>query len=78
MVTSDAKGQNTCQVHGRQKGAPLFKYAMGILLRDREDTELWVTAFDRVAQEALRGFSANDYMSLKSDEDRYQALSVLR
>lgn len=48
-----------------------------MLLADRKGTELRVAGFDRLVQRLLGGFSACDYMSLKTDEKRYQALSAL-
>lgn len=78
-VLRETKGHHTitaCPVHGRQKGAPVYKYAWGILLGDRKGVELWVTAFDTVAHRSI-GLSANDYMSLKTPEERCNVLTVL-
>lgn len=64
-VAVEVKGHHsvsTCPIHGRQKGVPLDRYAMGILLSNREGPDLWVTAFDRIVQRALGGFSASDYV----------------
>ncbi|RLJ22841.1 hypothetical protein DJ031_00165 [bacterium endosymbiont of Escarpia laminata] len=67
-----------CSVHGRQKGTAVYKYATGLLFADHKGNEVWATGFDQLVQEVVGGMTASDYMSLKSGDERYQSLNVLR
>ena len=54
----------------------MAKTALRVLLQDGIGTETWVTLFDEMAAKAL-GFTANSYVAMTSDEDRFASLSVL-
>ena len=65
-----------CPVHHWQS-VPVYRFALRILLVDGIETELWSTVFDETAAKAL-GFSANSYVAMTSDEERYASLSLWR
>ena len=56
---------------------PTYKFAVRVLIADWEGCEVWATIFDQTAVKFL-GFSANAYVSMTSETDRYAALSLLR
>ena len=55
----------------------MYRYNLRILLRDWVGSETWVSAFDAVATKVL-GFNANAYVAMTSEDERSNALSVLR
>ena len=63
-------------VHKWQRG-PVYRYILRVLLHDWIGTEIWVSLFNEVTAKLL-GFAANSYIAMTSDEDRSDALSVLR
>ena len=65
-----------CTVH-QWKRVPVYRFALRVLLKDWIGTELWVTLFNEMAAKALV-FTANSYVAMTSDEDRYASLSLLR
>ena len=65
-----------CPVHQWQR-VPVYRFALRVLLQDWIGTEAWATLFGNVAAKAP-GFSANSYVAMKSDEERYASLSLLR
>ena len=65
-----------CPIHRWQRGV-VYQFAMRILLQDAIGSEVWATLFNAKAVQVL-GFTANDYMNMKSDAERYAALDMLR
>ena len=65
-----------CPVHQWQR-VPLYRFALRILLADWVGSECWSTVYDDTAAKVL-GFNANSYVAIKSDEERYASLSLLR
>ena len=65
-----------CPVHKWQRSA-MYRYNLRILLRDWIGSEAWDSAFDAVATKVL-GFNANAYVAMTSEDERSNALSVLR
>ena len=65
-----------CPIHRWQRGV-VYQFAMRILLQDAIGSEMWATLFNAKAVQVL-GFTANDYMSMKGDAERYAALDMLR
>ena len=74
-VTPENNGY-VCPIHRWQRGV-LYQFAMRILLQDAIGSEVWATLFNDKAVQVL-GFTANDYMNMKSDAERYAALDMLR
>ena len=50
---------------------------MRILLQDAIGSEVWATLFNAKAIQVV-GYTANDYMNMKTDAERYAALDMLR
>ena len=65
-----------CPIHRWQRGV-VYQFAMRILLQDAIGSEVWATLFNAKAVQVL-GYTANDYMNMKSDAERYAALDMLR
>ena len=65
-----------CPIHRWQRGV-VYQFAMRILLQDAIGSEVWATVFNAKAVQVL-GYTANDYMNMKSDAERYAALDMLR
>ena len=65
-----------CPIHRWQRGV-VYQFAIRILLQDAIGSEVWSTLFDAKAVQIL-GYTANDYMNMKSDAERYAALDMLR
>ena len=65
-----------CPIHRWQSGV-VYQFAMRILLQDAIGSEVWATLFNAKAVQVL-GYTANDYMNMKSDAERYAALDMLR
>ena len=55
----------------------VYQFAMRILLQDAIGSEVWATLFNVKAVQVL-GFTANEYMTMKTDAERYAALDILR
>ena len=55
----------------------MYKFALRLLLSDWEGGEYWVTVFDELATKFL-GLTANQYMAVPSETERYAALAPLR
>ena len=64
-----------CPIHRWQRGV-VYQFAIRILLQDAIGSEVWATLFNAKAVQVL-GFTANDYMNMKSDAERYAALDML-
>ena len=65
-----------CPVHQYQR-VPVYRFALRVLLSDWIGPEVWATVFNETTAKVL-GFSANNYVAMTSDEERYAALSVLQ
>jgi len=65
-----------CPIHLWQRGV-VYNFALRILLQDAFGSEVWTTLFNDKAVQVL-GFTGNAYMNMKSDNERYAALSILR
>ena len=65
-----------CPFHKWQR-SPMYRYNLRFFLRDWIGSETWVSAFDAVAAKVL-GFNANAYVAMTSEEERLNALSLLR
>ena len=65
-----------CPVHGLQSEC-VYRFVLRLLLINSNGSECWSTCFDENAVKIL-GFTANDYVALESDEQRYDAMSMLR
>ena len=65
-----------CPIHRWQR-VPVCRFALRILLDDWIGSECWLTLFDEKAVQVL-GFSANAYVAMASDAERYAALEMLR
>ena len=65
-----------CSVHQWQR-VPVYRLALRVFLQDWIGTEIWVTLFNEMTAKAL-GFTANSYVSMTSDEERYASLSLVR
>ena len=65
-----------CPIHRWQRGV-VYQFAMRILLQDAIGSEVWATLFNVKAVQVL-GFTANEYMTMKTDAERYAALDILR
>ena len=65
-----------CPIHRWQRGV-VYQFAMRILLQDAIGSEVWATLFNAKAVQVL-GYTANDYMNMKTDAERYAALDMLR
>ena len=67
---------HVCPVHGYQREC-VYRFVLRLLMIDSNGSECWCTCFDENAVKIL-GFTANDYVSMKTDEERYEAMSMLR
>ena len=65
-----------CPVHGLQSEC-VYRFVLRLLLTDSHGSECWCTCFDKNAVKML-GFTANDYVALATDEQRYESMSSLR
>ena len=65
-----------CPIHRWQRGV-VYQFAMRILLQYAIGSEVWATLFNAKAVQVL-GYTANDYMNMKTDAERYAALDMLR
>ncbi len=65
-----------CPVHLWQRGV-VYMFALRLLLSDWEGGECWGTVFDELATTFL-GFTANQYMALPLETERYAALAPQR
>ena len=65
-----------CAVHQWQR-VPVYRFTLRVLLQDWIGREIWVTLFNAMAAKAL-GFTANSYVAMTSDDDRYASLSLMR
>ena len=65
-----------CPVHQYQR-VPVYRFALRVLLANWIGTEMWATVFNETAEKVL-GFTANNYVAMTSDEERYSSLSLLR
>ena len=65
-----------CPIHRWQRGV-VYQFAVRILLQDAIGSEVWATLFNAKAVQVL-GFTANEYMTMKTDAERYAALDILR
>ena len=63
-------------VHQWQR-VPVYMFALRVLLQHWIGTKTWVTVFNETAAKA-QGFTANSYVAITSDEERYASLSLLR
>ncbi|MBL3529617.1 MAG: hypothetical protein JMN27_18200 [gamma proteobacterium endosymbiont of Lamellibrachia anaximandri] len=61
-----------CPVHGLQREC-VYRFVLRLLLIDSNGSECWCTCFDENAVKIL-GFTANDYVALKTDEERYESM----
>ena len=67
---------HVCPVHGRQSNC-VYRFVMRLLLIDSNGCECWCTCYDENAVKII-GFTANDYVTLTTDEERYESMSALR
>ena len=67
---------HVCSEHGLQS-ACVYRFALRLLLSDSIGSECWCTCFDEKAVKIL-GFTANDYVRMKTVEERYESMSELR
>ena len=65
-----------CPVRLWQRGV-VYRFALRLLLLDWKEGECWGTVYDELATTCL-GFTANQYMALPSETERYAALAPLR
>ena len=65
-----------CPSHQWQR-VPMYRFTLRVLLSDWRGSELWGTVFDETAAKAL-GISANTYVAMASEGDRYASLAPLR
>ena len=73
---SEKGNGHVCSVHGYQREC-VYRFTLRLLMIDSICSECWCTCFDENAVKIL-GFTANDYVSLKTDEERYEPMSMLR
>ncbi len=74
-VVPDGNGY-ACPIHRWQR-VPSYRFCLRILLQDAIGSEVWATLFNEKAVNVL-GFTANAYMNMTSDTERYEALDMLR
>ena len=67
---------HVCPTHNYQR-EHVYRFALRLLLSDSIGSECWCTCFDEKAVKIL-GFTANDYVQMESDEQRYESMSELR
>ena len=67
---------HVCPVHGYQR-EHVNRFALLVLLSDSIGSECWCTCFDAKTVKIL-GFTANDYVRMETDEQRYESMSTLR
>ena len=67
---------HVCPTHNYQR-EHVYRFALRLLLSDSIGSECWCTCFDEKAVKILR-FTANDYVQMASDEQRYESMSELR
>ena len=68
--------KHVCPVHGYQREC-VYRFVLRLLLIDINGSECRCTCFDENAVKII-GFTANDYVALKTDEERYESMSMLR
>ena len=73
-AVKEVSGGYECMEHGWQS-SPNFRFSIRLLLSDGTNDQ-WTTAFNEVMQQ-LVSFDANMFERLKTDDEKYQALSMM-
>ena len=76
LKCSKRVSNHVCPVHGHQREC-VYRLVLRVLMIDSNGSECWCTCFDENAVKIL-GFTANDYVALETDEERYDSMSMLR